>query len=41
MRAYDFTILAPNTKGSLAKLAEEVSRPSINIEGLCAQSITT
>jgi hypothetical protein len=36
MRAYDFTIVAPHTKGSLAKLAEEMGRENINIEGLCA-----
>jgi hypothetical protein len=36
MRAYDFTIAVPNNKGSLANLAEEMSRENINIEGLCA-----
>jgi hypothetical protein len=36
MRAYDFTIAVPHTKGSLANLAEEMSRENINIEGLCA-----
>jgi hypothetical protein len=36
MRAYDFTIVAPHTKGSLANLAEEMGREKINIEGLCA-----
>src|ERR1017187_9908055 len=36
MRAYDFTIVAPHTKGSLATLAEEMGREKINIEGLCA-----
>jgi hypothetical protein len=36
MRAYDFTIVAPHTKGSLANLAEELGREKINIEGLCA-----
>ena len=36
MRAYDFTIAVPHTKGSLATLAEEMSRENINIEGLCA-----
>jgi hypothetical protein len=36
MRAYDFTIVAPHTKGSLANLAEEMGRANINIEGLCA-----
>lgn len=38
MRAYDFTIVAPNTEGSLAKVAEEVSRQNINIEGRCAHT---
>ena len=36
MRAYDFTIAVPHNKGSLANLAEEMSRENINIEGLCA-----
>jgi hypothetical protein len=36
MRAYDFTIVAPHTKGSLANLAEETGRENINIEGLFA-----
>src|ERR1700680_4717795 len=36
MRAYDFTITVPHNKGSLANLAEEMSRENINIEGLCA-----
>jgi hypothetical protein len=36
MHAYDFTIVAPHTKGSLATLAEELGREKINIEGLCA-----
>jgi hypothetical protein len=36
MRAYDFTIVAPPSKGSLANLAEELGREKINIEGLCA-----
>jgi hypothetical protein len=36
MRAYDFTIAVPHNKGSLATLAEEMSRENINIEGLCA-----
>jgi hypothetical protein len=36
MRAYDFTIVAPHTKGSLANLAEEMGRENINIEGLFA-----
>jgi hypothetical protein len=36
MHAYDFTIVAPHSKGSLAKLAEELGREKINIEGLCA-----
>jgi hypothetical protein len=36
MHAYDFTIVVPHTKGSLAKLAEELGREGINIEGLCA-----
>lgn len=36
MRAYDFTIAVPHSKGSLAKLAEELGREKINIEGLCA-----
>ena len=36
MRAYDFTIVAPHAKGSLANLAEEMGREKINIEGLCA-----
>lgn len=35
MRAYDFTIVVPQTKGSLANLAEELGREKINIEGLC------
>jgi hypothetical protein len=36
MHAYDFTIVVPHTKGSLATLAEELGRAKINIEGLCA-----
>jgi hypothetical protein len=36
MHAYDFTIVIPHSKGSLAKLAEELGREQINIEGLCA-----
>ena len=36
MHAYDFTIVVPHSKGSLAKLAEELGRERINIEGLCA-----
>jgi hypothetical protein len=36
MHAYDFTIVAPHTKGSLADLAEELGREQINIEGLFA-----
>ena len=36
MHAYDFTIVAPQSKGSLANLAEELGREKINIEGLCA-----
>ena len=36
MHAYDFTIVAPHTKGSLANLAEELGREKINIEGLFA-----
>jgi len=36
MHAYDFTIVLPQTKGSLATLAEELGREKINIEGLCA-----
>ena len=36
MRAYDFTIVVPHSKGSLANLAEEMSSQNINIEGLCA-----
>jgi hypothetical protein len=36
MHAYDFTIVAPHAKGSLATLAEELGREKINIEGLCA-----
>jgi hypothetical protein len=36
MHAYDFTIVAPHTKGSLATLAEELGREKINIEGLYA-----
>jgi hypothetical protein len=36
MHAYDFTIVVPNSKGSLATLAEEFGREKINIEGLCA-----
>jgi hypothetical protein len=36
MRAYDFTVVAPNSRGSLANLAEELGRQRINIEGLCA-----
>jgi hypothetical protein len=36
MHAYDFTIVAPQSKGSLANLAEELGREKINIEGLFA-----
>jgi hypothetical protein len=36
MHAYDFTIVVPHSKGSLANLAEELGRENINIEGLCA-----
>jgi hypothetical protein len=36
MHAYDFNIVMPNSRGSLAKLAEELGRENINIEGLCA-----
>jgi hypothetical protein len=36
MQAYDFTIVVPHSKGSLANLAEEMGRENINIEGLCA-----
>lgn len=36
MYAYDFTIVVPHTKGSVATLAEELRREKINIEGLCA-----
>ena len=36
MRAYDFTIAVPHNKGSLANLAEEMSRENINIEGISA-----
>jgi hypothetical protein len=36
MHAYDFTVVVPHTKGSLATLAEELGREKINIEGLCA-----
>ena len=36
MHAYDFTIVVPHSKGSLATLAEELGRERINIEGLCA-----
>jgi hypothetical protein len=36
MHGYDFTIVVPHTKGSLATLAEELGREKINIEGLCA-----
>ena len=35
MRAYDFTIAAPNSTGSLATLAEEMGKENVNIEGLC------
>ena len=35
MHAYDFTIVVPHSKGSLANLAEELGREKINIEGLC------
>ena len=35
MHAYDFTIVVPHSKGSLANLAEELGRERINIEGLC------
>jgi hypothetical protein len=36
MHAYDFTIVVPRTKGSLAALEEELGREKINIEGLRA-----
>jgi hypothetical protein len=36
MHAYDFTIVVPHSKGSLATLAEDLGREKINIEGLCA-----
>jgi hypothetical protein len=36
MHAYDFTIVVPRTKGSLATLEEELGREKINIEGLRA-----
>ena len=36
MHAYDFTIVVPRTKGSLATLEEELRREKINIEGLRA-----
>jgi hypothetical protein len=36
MHAYDFTIVVPHSKGSLATLAEELGREKINIKGLCA-----
>jgi hypothetical protein len=36
MHAYDFTIVVPHSKGSLANLAEELGRERVNIEGLCA-----
>jgi hypothetical protein len=36
MNAYDFTIAVPHSKGSLAKLAEELGREKINVEGVCA-----
>jgi hypothetical protein len=36
MHAYDFAVVVPNSKGSLATLAEELGREQINIEGLCA-----
>ena len=36
MHAYDFTIVAPHSKGSLANIAEELGREKINIEGLFA-----
>jgi hypothetical protein len=36
MHAYDFTIAVPNSKGSLATLAEELGREKVNIEGVCA-----
>ncbi len=36
MHAYDFTVVVPHSKGSLATLAEELGREKINIEGLCA-----
>ena len=36
MRAYDFTIVVPHAKGTLANLAEEMGRENVNIEGLCA-----
>jgi hypothetical protein len=35
MYAYDFTVVVPHSKGSLANLAEELGREQINIEGLC------
>ena len=36
IHAYDFNIVVPHSKGSLAALAEELGREKINIEGLCA-----
>ncbi|MFI5286850.1 MAG: amino acid-binding protein [Candidatus Dormibacteria bacterium] len=36
MYPYDFTIVVPHAKGSLATLAEELGREKINIEGLSA-----
>lgn len=36
MYAYDFTIVVPHAKGSLATLEQELGREKIDIEGLCA-----
>lgn len=36
MNAYDFDVAVPHSKGSLAKLAEELGRENVNIEGLYA-----
>ena len=36
MHAYDFTIVAPHSQGTVANLAEELGREKINIEGVCA-----
>jgi hypothetical protein len=36
MNSYDFNIAVRHSKGSLAKLAEELGRENVNIDGLCA-----